>query len=274
MRKKREINSISIEAQIEKILQEINIESKETQRVGLNGRSVSSKIHSAKYLNDTKRTLLNLGKFAKEKNQIDDISKINIKIIKAWIQSKNISYRSASNYLSILNKVKKYLNITSAGIQRFRDELKSQLERPKNQTRAYKNLDKVKIPEKYQIAFELQRDYGLKISSATNINPEEQLKGNVLYFEEFGRKQLNRELTPELAQKIRETAKNGGYKVPYRSYQEALQKAIEKTRQKWNGTEGIRHSYVQRKLEEGMTKKELAKELGYNREEGIRVYLR
>ena len=245
-----------------------------TKKIALNGRNVSSKIHSIKYLKDTKRTLLNLGKFAKEKHGIKDISKINIAIVKDWINSKDIGFRGASNYISILNKVKNNMRFGGEGLQRLREELRPKLEKPANETRAYKNLDKVKIPERYEIAFQLQKDYGLRVSPAININPTEQLKGNVLFYKEKGGKISSKELTPELAQKIRETAKNGGYKVPYSSYKYALKKEIEKTGQKYTGTHGIRHTYAQRRLEEGLTKAEVSAEMGHNREEIIRVYLR
>jgi len=244
-----------------------------TKKIALNGRNVSSKIHSIKYLEDTKRTLINLGKFAQEKHGVKDISKINIKIVKDWINSKNIGFRGASNYISILNKVKNNMRFGGEGLQKLREELRPKLARPKNETRAYKNLDKVQVPERYQIAFRLQKDYGLRVTAATKINPE-QLKGNTLTYKEKGGKVSTKELSPELAQKIRETAKNGGYKIPYSSYQEALQKAIEKTGQKYTGTHGLRHSFAQRRLEEGLTKAEVSAEMGHNREEIIRVYLR
>jgi len=245
-----------------------------TKKIALNGRNVSSKIHSIKYLKDTRRTLLNLGKFAKEKHGVKDISKINIKIVKDWINSKNIGFRGASNYISMLNKVKNYMEFGGQRLQELREELRPKLARPANETRAYKHLDKIEMQEKYQIAFKLQRDYGLRVAPATNINPTEQLKGNVLFYKEKGGKISHKELNPELAEKIRETAKNGGYKVPYSSYKYALRKAIEKTGQKYTGSHGIRHTYAQKRLEEGLTKAEVSAEMGHNREDIIRVYLR
>jgi len=280
----------SISYQVNKIIKQLNgvgtskkeaRENRTTSKIALNGRNVSKKIHSVKYLADTKRTLINLGKFAKENYGIKDFSNINIAIVKDWINSKNIGYRGASNYLSILNKVRlnnkingqQFIKISGGAIQKLREELRPRLPKPANETRAYKNLDKVKIAERYEIAFRLQKDYGLRVTAATKINLE-QLKGNTLTYKEKGGKISQKELSPELAQKIRETAKNGGYKIPYSSYQEALQKAIESTGQKYTGTHGIRHYYAQKRLEEGLTKAEVSQELGHNREDIIRVYLR
>ena len=70
-----------------------------------NNQKVSPLFHSYKSLDNVRANITNLAKFAKTNHNIKDISKINIFIIRNWINSKNITYRTASNYFSELNKI-------------------------------------------------------------------------------------------------------------------------------------------------------------------------
>jgi integrase len=246
-----------------------------------NNHNVSDLIHSYKSLTDTRNNLINLGNFAKEKYQIKDMSKIDINIVKEWVKSKDLVYRSASNYLSQLNKVEKHFNFDKNAIKEFRNELKNNILKDNKvgtlaqQTRSYKNLDKIVLRnEKSQLAFELQRDLGLRVKEATHINLDRQLKGNVLIITQKGGKLTQKEISPTLISKIKENAKNGIYSVNKMTYQRHLKEAIEKSGQKWSGTHGIRHSYAQNQIEAGKTKEEVSQELGHNREEIINTYLR
>ena len=73
--------------------------------------------------------LTNLANYAKEEFQIRDIKEINIDIVNAWIDSKNISYNSASNYMSELNKVSDHFNFKKEEIKELRADLKKDLPR-------------------------------------------------------------------------------------------------------------------------------------------------
>lgn len=242
-----------------------------------NNHKVSNLIHSYKSLDDTRKNLKNLGNYAKSELGIKDMSKIGINGIREWINSKDIAYRSASNYLSEINTVHEHLGVTKEEVKELRAELKQKLPKTRElvkQTRFYKHLDKVHLDEKPQIAFELQRDYGLRVKEATHINLQRQLNGDVLSCKQGIGRLREIELTPTLASKIRENAVNGKYEVNYKTYGRKLKKAIEKTGQKYNGTHGIRHSFVINKLESGATKAEVAKLLGNITEESINEYLR
>ena len=141
------------------------------------------------------------------------------------------------------------------------------------ETRAYKNLEKLELKDKNQVAFELQRDYGLRVNAATHIDLNKQLNGNTLTYREKGGKLSRKELSPNLAQKLRENAVEGKYEVNKRTYSRDLQKKIEESGQKYNGTHGIRHTYAQKKLETN-SKAEVSQEMGHSRPEITDTYLR
>ena len=271
----------SIKYQVSQILQNVNgigTSKKETrEQSGVksleSGHKVSDKVHSYKSLENMRNDLTNLANYAKAEFQIKDIKEINIDIVKSWIDSKNISYNTASNYFSELNKVSDHFNFTREEIKELRADLKNDLPKTVLETRAYKNLEKIELNPKHQAAFELQRDHGLRVNASTHIDLNKQLNGNTLTYREKGGKLGKKELNPTLAQKIRENAVDGKYEVNKRIYSRDLQKKIEESGQKYNGTHGIRHSYAQKMLE-NHSKAEVSKELGHTREEITDTYLR
>ena len=242
-----------------------------------NGHKVSNKFHSYKSLDNARADLTNLGKFAKEELGIKDMSKIGLEGVSEWINNKEITYRTASNYLSEINKVREHLGISKTEIRELRTNLKENLPKTTNlaqQTRAYKHLDKVNLSNKGQVAFELQRDHGLRLKEATHINISRQLNGNTLSYNQKGGKLSEIKLTPTLASKIRENAVNGKYELNYKTYSRELKKEIEATGQRYNGTHGMRHSFAQSKLEAGASKQEVSEMMGHVREEITNTYLR
>jgi site-specific recombinase XerD len=238
------------------------------------GHKVSDKFHSYKSLDNVRNDLKNLGNYAKEEFGVKDMSKIDRDIVEQWIRDKEISYNTASNYLSEINKVHEHFNISREEVKQLRTEFKQELRENKLETRAYNKLDNVQLPDKSQPAFELQRDYGLRVRASLHINIDKQLHGNTLLFQEKGGKWSERELTPSLVSKIRENAVNGKYELSYNTYRDQLQKAIEGTGQQYNGTHGIRHAYAQAKIEAGMSKEEVSKLLGHSRSDVLNIYIR
>lgn len=272
----------SVKYQVSQILQKVNgigTSKKETrEQSGVksleSGHKVSDKVHSYKSLENLRNDLTNLANYAKAEFQIQDIREINIDIVSSWFESKNISYNTASNYFSELNKVSAHFNFTREEIKELRADLKNDLPKTVLETRAYKNLEKIELlKEKHQVAFELQRDYGLRVNASTHINLDKQLNGNTLTYREKGGKLSQKELSPNLAQKIRENAVEGKYEINKRTYSRDFQKQIEKSGQKYNGTHGIRHSYAQKMLETH-SKAEVSQEMGHSREEITDTYLR
>ena len=238
-----------------------------------NGHNVSDKIHSYKSIENLRNDLTNLANFSKENFGIKDITQISASNVRAWIESKQITYNTASNYLSELNKVAEHFSFSKEEIKDLRADLKNDLPKTVLETRAYKNLEKIELNPKHQAAFELQRDHGLRVNASTHIDLNKQLHGNTLTYREKGGKLSQKELSPNLAQKIRENAVEGKYEVNKRTYARDFQKQIEKSGQKYNGTHGIRHTYAQKMLE-NHSKAEVSKELGHTREEITDTYLR
>ena len=271
----------SIKYQVSQILQNVNgigTSKKETREQSgakslESGHKVSDKVHSYKSLENLRNDLTNLANYAKEEFKIKDIREINIDIVNAWIDSKNISYNTASNYMSELNKVSDHFNFTKEEIKELRADLKKELPKAELETRAYKNLEKIDLKDKNQVAFELQRDYGLRVNASTHIDLNKQLNGNTLTYREKGGKLGKKELNPTLAQKIKENAVDGKYEVNKRTYSRDLQKKIEESGQKYNGTHGIRHSYAQKMMETN-SKAEVSYEMGHSRAEITDTYLR
>ena len=271
----------SIKYQVSQIMQKVNgigTSKKETrEQSGVksleSGHNISDKVHSFKSLENLKNDLTNLATYAKTEFKIQDIKEINIDIVSSWIEAKEIGYNTASNYMSELNKVSDYFNFTREEIKDLRAELKKELPKIELETRAYRNLEKIELKDKHQVAFELQRDYGLRVNAATHIDLNKQLNGNTLTYREKGGKLSQKELSPNLAQKLRENSVDGKYEVNKRTYSRNFQKQIEKSGQKYNGTHGIRHSYAQKMLETH-SKAEVSKELGHAREEITDTYLR
>lgn len=271
----------SVKYQVSQILQKVNAigtSKKETrEQSGLksleSGHKVSDKIHSYKSLENMRNDLTNLANYAKAEFKIQDIREINIDIVNAWIESKDIGYNTASNYMSELNKVSDHFNFTKEEIKELRADLKKELPKAELETRAYKNLEKIELKDKHQVAFELQRDYGLRVNASTHINLDKQLNGNTLTFKEKGGKLSQKVLSPNLAQKIKENAVDGKYEINKRTYSRDLQKNIEESGQKFNGTHGIRHTYAQKMLETN-SKAEVSHEMGHSRPEITDTYLR
>ena len=271
----------SVKYQVSQILQKVNgigtSKKENREQSGAksleSGHKISDKVHSFKSMENLKNDLTNLASFAKNEFQLQDIKEINIDIVKSWIDSKNISYNTASNYFSELNKVSDHFNFTREEIKELRADLKNDLPKTVLETRAYKNLEKIELNPKHQAAFELQRDHGLRVNAATHINLDKQLNGNTLTYREKGGKLSRKELSPNLAQKLRENAVEGKYEVNKRTYSRDLQKKIEESGQKYNGTHGIRHSYAQKMLETN-SKAEVSQEMGHSRAEITDTYLR
>ena len=271
----------SVKYQVSQIIQKINgigTSKKETrEQSGVksleSGHKVSDKVHSFKSLENLRNDLTNLANYAKAEFQIKDIREINIDIVSSWIESKNIGYNTASNYMSELNKVSDHFNFTREEIKELRADLKNDLPKTVLETRAYKNLEKIELNPKHQAAFELQRDHGLRVNASTHIDLNKQLHGNTLTYREKGGKLSQKDLSPNLAQKIRENSVEGKYEINKRTYARDFQKQIEKIGQRYNGTHGIRHTYAQKMLE-NHSKAEVSKELGHTREEITDTYLR
>lgn len=272
----------SMGRQVELALKEISGigESKKSRREELGQRSIESnqlisdKIHSFKTMTNIRRELTDLAKYAKQEHEIKELSEINIDIVKDWLDSKTIQFETASNYLSNLNKVSTFLNITPKETLEVRKELSETLARGNLGPRAYKDLDTLKINPVSEPAFQLQRDHGLRKGAAIHVNLTKQLDKNILTFKEKGGKLSKIELSHTLVSLLEKNALNGIYSINDKRYYRHLEKAIKETGQEYNGTHGIRHAFAQRLLEEGKSFAEVSEKMGHERPEITLVYLR
>ena len=238
------------------------------------GHLVSPKLHSYKSITNLRRELTDLATHAKIKHGVGKFSKIDAEIVRSWIANKDIGYRTASNYLSNINKIADHLSVSREEVAKMRKELSPQLPRPAKERRSYKHLDRLVVANRSMPAMRLQRDYGLRAGAATNINLDKQLNGNVLSYQEKGGKWSKKTLDKGLVSQLHKNAQNGSYAVNYKTYTRDLKQGVEKLGEAWHGTHGLRHSYAQQRLEEGATLAEVSAEMGHVREEITLVYLR
>ena len=238
------------------------------------GHKVSPKLHSHKSIINLRRELTDLATFAKLERGIGKIDKIDASIVRNWLATKEIGYRTASNYLSNLNKIADHLSISRQEVAEIRQELSSQLPRPAKDRRSYKHLDRLQVAERSMPAMRLQRDYGLRAGAATHINLDKQLDGNVLSYREKGGKWSKKVLDKDLVSQLHKNAQNGLYAINYKTYTRDLRQGLERLGEEWHGTHGLRHSYAQRRLEEGASLGEVSLEMGHVREEITLTYLR
>jgi len=272
----------AIRNQVRNVIREINgigeskLESRNSsgERSIESGHKISPKVHSIKSIENLRRELGDLARYAKIDHGIGKFTKIDGSIIRSWINSKDIGYRTASNYLSNLNKISNHLGVTREEIREIRKDLSPELKRPMQQTRAYKHLDRISLPERAIPAFRLQRDYGLRAGAATHINLDKQLIGNTLHYREKGGKWSQKTLDKDLVKELHKNAQNGSYRINYKTYSRDLQKSIQETGQEYNGTHGVRHSYAQNELENGKTLEEVSNQMGHVRSEITLTYLR
>lgn len=275
--------SLSIGRQVDLIIRDINgigvskLQSRiEGGRRSLeSGHLVSQYTHSVKSLENVRNELTNLGRYAKDNFGVKDMSKIDKEIVMSWIKDKGISRRTASGYLSNINKVgESHLNVSRKDVKEIRQEIKEYKE-PDYSSRYYTKTDQITLPYRSQPAYELQRDYGLRVTASCHININKQLSlDNVLRYKEKGGKESFQQLSPELAESLRDHAVEGKYNVNNKTYSRDLKEAITTLGNKWNGTHGMRHTYAQNKLEEGLTKTEVSQSMGHSREEITNTYVR
>jgi integrase len=96
----------------------------------------------------------------------------------------------------------------------------------------------------------------------------------VLTYKQKGGMESQKEISKELADKIRENAKNGIFEISKSTYSRYLEREIKATGQTYNGTHGIRHAYAQNLIRKGYSKQQVSKEMGHTREQITNTYLR
>jgi len=117
--------------------------------------------------------------------------------------------------------------------------------------RAYANLEAIKVHMHgiHALSFQLQKDYGLRATAATNIKPEQLKPGNKLELVKEGGKRQTIKIDPLLHKQLRALTSQGkGLYVPYDQYLKSFKEAVKLSGQKYTGTHGLRYSYAQDKM--------------------------
>lgn len=266
-------------------------------------RPVSDKVHSYEYKDEIFKTGRQLGEFAREQG-IKDFEKIDGRVVEAFIEQKiadGVSRSTLENYISHLAKIeigleriaqehgKEYQAFTREDLSGVR-ELVQDIAKNEHINRAYENANAIisNLEGKEYIAGKLQLEYGLRVSEATHIK-ENQLQGNTLTFQGKGGFEQTKELSPELANSIRENMQGGVFKVDQNSYRESLKEAARIEGENYTGSHGLRYNFAQEtyveRFESNLAKgmgydeahsealKHTSEELGHHREEITNHYL-
>ena len=267
-------------------------------------KPVSHLVHSYKYKDAIFKTGRQLGDFAKKNFGIKDLEKIDGKVVESFIEhkiSENISKKTLDNYIAHLSKIQVGLEkIATENNKIYKAFSKEDLYNVKeivrdltpNQyiNRAYNNPNALisNLDNKEFIAAQLQLNYGLRIAEATHIK-ENQLSDNVLTFQGKGGYTLQKELSPELANKIQENMENGVFKVNQNYFRDCLKDACSVEGEEYFGAHGLRYNFAQntfikefeKNMELGLEPYEAEKEalratseeMGHHREEITKHYL-
>ena len=268
-------------------------------------KPVSGLIHSFEYKDEIFKTGRQLAEFARENFKIKDFEKIDGKIIESFIEhkiSENVSKGTLDNYIAHLNKIqfglekiavengRTYTAFKQEDLYSAKEIIKDLATPNQHINRAYLNPNAVisNLPDKEFIAAQLQLNYGLRVTEATHIK-ENQLQNNTLTFQGKGGYTLQKELSPELAEKLRENMENGVFKVNQNYFRDCLKDACEIEGEEYFGAHGLRYNFAQNtflkafeeNLENGLEPyeaerealKATSEEMGHHREEITKHYL-
>lgn len=272
---------------------------KDSAYLGQNCYKVSDLVHSYQSKDEFILRAAELARFVKKEFFVHDMQAITNKHIQSYISWKiesDVSYRSISTYISQLEKIQVGLSkmekkieshnnlFDRSGLLLARETARKQAFRNPHKNRAYNNLNAIRsylVSNEAKIAFELQKEHGLRVSEATTIREKQMLKHNTIIVQGKGGYKLNKYLTKDLYDSIKKYIdKNGSFKISYVRYTKELKSAVEKSNQVWHSSHGIRYNYAQRTYKEfidkGLTNAQALQEvsylMGHNRSEITSVY--
>jgi hypothetical protein len=263
-----------------------------SEKVGQNGQSVSTKAHSISSTQNLRTMTTQYTEYLKEEYGNKIVEHINNDTVKDFIDKKaeEVGEGTLNTYISTLGKMADNLNeqgintIDRESITDYRNDLKEQGHSLQSEhiNRGYENPSE--IVEKmndtpFGISAQLQHEVGLRADDALNsekwtLNDDKTLsiegsKGGIDY--------TTTTLTDSLYEKVQEAIENN-YKGNYEEYREALKEAVG---DEYNGTHGLRYNFAQERLEElresnyseNEALSELSLEMGHSRSEISLHYL-
>ena len=123
-----------------------------------------------------------------------------------------------------------------------------------HKNRAYNDLDTISalINTRSQLSFKIQKDLGLRVKEATYIKESQLKENNNIEITQKGGNKTIRKINPQLYKQIKNEIKNnnGVFQINRATYTRDLKQAVEKAKEDWNGTHGIRYNYAQDRFKE------------------------
>lgn len=226
---------------------------------GENNHKVSTKAHSIKEMQNMRTVTTQYINFVKENYAGKVAGNINADSARAFIASKADTVESSTlnTYISTMNKVSDNLAKDNIGTLSRSDikEIKQDFNTSKNNdNRAYSDAESIKEAMRdttMSISSDLQVEAGLRADDAINSSKWTINQDNTITISESkgGIEYTTRVLSNETIERAQE-AKEMGYKANYTEYREALKEAVERSRQDYNGTHGLRYNFAQERVEE------------------------
>jgi integrase len=285
--------------QLDQIKKSKKDERKITKNKGANGHKVSQYVHGTKYKKDILQIARELGNFAKDNFQIRDMQQINNDVIHKFIHDKvenGISHASLKAYITKLEKVYSGLSMMPKKLKshnnmfdrsiflKLRKDVDQFAVRSEHKNRAYIHPQAVISHMKgvYNLAAQLQLNYGLRVTEATQILSKQMQESNIIMINgKGGFKRIIRadvKLYNEIARYIKE---NGTFSIKYEHYEKELRSAVKLKGEKYSGTHGLRYSYAQMRFEEYREQmpyqsalQKVSYDLGHKRAEITKYYLK
>jgi len=296
----------NIKYQTKQIIHEIDgiatskkIARKSTKNLGANGHKVSTKAHGYEYKNDIEQLTKELGNFAKKSYLVKDMQCIDNNIVRAFIGDKiedGIMHKSLKVYVSKLEKIhiglskipKKYDEHKEHFGRSILADLRLDIDhfaiRSEHKNRAYTSPNPIinNMKEINKLAAQLQLDYGLRVSEATQILKQQMLPNNQILINGKGGFTRIINVSNGLYNMLYLHIKSMGFlSISYSKYLSDFKISVEKSSQEYNGTHGLRYNFAQSQFEKYCKKmpvksglKKVSYELGHKRLEITRYYLK
>ncbi|MCD6433026.1 MAG: tyrosine-type recombinase/integrase [Sulfurimonas sp.] len=258
--------------------------------LGQNGQRVSSKAHSIKSLQNLRSITTQYVNYIKENHGNRVVKHINNGTIKEFINHKleqGNSQGTINTYISTLAKMSSNLNQIGIGtskvsrteITAYRKELKANgNDLQKNHiNRAYNNPQAIVNEMRdspYFLSAQLAYEVGLRADDAIHSDKWTLNFNNTLHItgSKNGINYTTHPLSDETLQRVRDAIENG-FKGNYGEFREILKEAVENCNENWTGIHGLRYSFAQERLSEGITKSQISLEMGHSRIEVLDIYL-
>lgn len=228
------------------------------------GLRTSPLIHSYKSREEIFKRCLDLFDFAQKNYGKKDLQAITSKEIKAFVQSKvdkGLKERSIATYISQLEKIRYSLDLMPKNEKRGHLDLFTRedlveckaiaktAQKSNHKNRAYRDplklIDAIQ-DEKCKIVAEIQCRYGLRISEARKLNEANFIDENTIRVRGKGGFEILKTLAEDIIKKIKAVfAKEKKLLVTEKVYCEALKRASKESKQRYQGSHGLRYNYAQ-----------------------------